>query len=133
MTKEKNYKQLFLELYNKYKHEMFIYPGEKGQFCSYIDSRVIMLDPDTWENTNEWMLFATLHEIGHIKTNTSKMKQYMKEYLATQWALEESRRLGFEVSKRIISIYQNYILDWREKSIKRKAKNVVSKSELILH
>ena len=127
-----NYTTLFQQIFNKYKNEMFILPGEKGCFCSYIESRMVMLDPDTWKNTTEWMMFATLHEIGHIKTNTSKMKQYTKEYLATRWALEESKKIGFQVSDRIVNIYQDYIWEWRERAIRRRAKNVVSKTELIL-
>lgn len=129
---ENNYNHLFNQIYQKYSKEMWIRSGEKGRFYSYIEAREVVIDPDTWLHTTEWQLFATLHEIGHIKTNTYDMKRYWQEYLATQWAIEESKRIGFLVSDSIIENYQNYILKWREKSVKRRAKNVKSISEVTL-
>jgi len=103
-----------------------------GDFGSYIEKRVVLLPRKIIQNPSEWSLFAFLHEIGHIITNTPKMKRYEQEYLATQWALDEAKRIGFKVKQKNIDIYQEYIFDWRERSIKLKAKSVLPKEALVL-
>lgn len=102
------------------------------EFYSYIELNQIFIPEKTKHKQTEWSLFAFLHEIGHITTNKVEMRRYEKEYLATQWALEETKKMDFKVPKWIIDEYQKYIYEWRETSIKRGDKNVVSKKQLVL-
>ena len=112
---------------------MWIHIGEEGEgFWSRIVSKEVAFDPETVSNPGEWEVFALLHEIGHVKTNTIKQKRCEQEYLATQWALDESKNWGFKVSKNTIKVYQSYIWDWREKGIKMGARTMPSKDELKL-
>ena len=124
---------LMTNIYCTYLNDISImFINEDGVFYSYIKEKIICLPQNTLSNPTEWNIFAFLHEIGHIITNNESMKRYYQEYLATQWAIEESKRRGFKVPKRIINTYQNYIWDWRERSIKLKGKNVCSKEDLVL-
>ena len=125
--------RLNYSIYLDYAKEMLIFfCNEPDDFCSYLKSRRVCLPADTFSNPTVWSVFAFLHEVGHIKTNTTKMKRYEQEYHATQWAIKEAKRRGFKVPKNIINIYQKYIWKWRETSIKHKAKNVCAKEDLRL-
>lgn len=101
-------------------------------FGSKIISRVVLLPKCTKSDYDEWSLFAFLHEIGHIKTNTDKMKRCVQEYLATKWAMEEAKRIGFDVPERYISTYQKYIWGWWNRAYKRGCKTLPEKEDLDL-
>ena len=105
---------------------------EPDDFYSYIISKEVVIPLCTKYNQTEWTLFAFLHEIGHVMTNTSKMKRCLQEYLATQWAIEEAKKIGFIVPKSFLYTYQMYIWRWRDESIKHKGKNVPTKEELTI-
>jgi hypothetical protein len=124
---------LFHDIYVKYHNQMWIHSGNTGcGFYSYILSREVVVPPEAFQNPDVWDVFALLHEIGHIKTNTVKQKRYYQEYLATQWAIEEAKKIGFKVPKTYLDIYQNYIWKWRETSIKLRGKNILDKEEVRL-
>ena len=125
--------ELFNRIYLKYCNQMWIHAGIKGDgFYSRIIAKEVAIEPDTFLDPSEWAIFATLHEIGHVLTNTPKMKRCTQEYLATQWALDEARKLGFAVPQQYIDTYQNYIWQWRDRSIRLKGKAVPTKEELRL-
>lgn len=131
----KECKEMFTSVFNKYCCEMWIHEGDPGRgngACSYIIRREIVLPVGTINNPDEWSVLVLLHEIGHIKTNTPKMKTYEKEYRAIQWSANEAKKIGLEVKKEWKEAYQNYIFKKRDMSIKRNAKNVVDKESLIV-
>ena len=133
MTKEQ-LRNLHNYLYLKYRNEMSIeFKNGDGEYYSYIISRVVTLPIAIKKEQTEWSLFAFLHEIGHVKTNTPKMKRCVQEYLATQWAIDEAKRIRFSVPKDILDVYQKYIWDWRNTSIKHKGKNVPTAESLLLN
>ncbi len=105
---------------------------DPNDFGSYIIRKEVELPSSIKTHQTEWSLFAFLHEIGHVLTNTPKMKRYEQEYLATQWALQEAKELNFKVPGHFIKIYQDYIWKWRETSLKHHAKNVKTIRELTL-
>lgn len=121
---------LFLE----YANQMFIIFGndKDDEYYSMLESKIIMLPKQVLFNPTKWSLFAFLHEIGHIVTNTSNMKRYEQEYLATQWAINKAKEIDFKIPKNYIDTYQKYIYKWRETSIKHKGKNIASKDSLKL-
>ena len=124
---------MFYKIFNKYCKQMWIRSGIKGNgYCSYIEEKEVVIEPHMFLNPDEWGIFATLHEIGHIMTNTTKMKRCTQEYLATQWAIDEAKRIGFNVPKDYIETYQDYIWNWRDRAIKLKAKVVPTVEELTL-
>ena len=133
LTKDK-LRDLHNQVYLKYRTQMIIRfeKVNKNDFYSYINSRQVIVPEIIKTQQTEWSLFAFLHEIGHVMTNTDKMKRCEKEYLATKWALKEADNLGFLVPDEYIKIYQDYIWQWRNTSIKLKAKDVPTEEELML-
>ena len=127
-------RDLHNNLYLKYRDTISIEFSNKESdgFYSYIISKRVIIPSSVKTNQTEWSLFAFLHEIGHIITNTPAMKRCTQEYLATQWAINEAKGIGFKVPKSYIDTYQKYIWKWRETSIKHRGKNVPEKEELTL-
>ena len=123
-------KNMFYEIYYKYYRSMLIHSGD--DFYSYIIAREVVVPQKAFNNPREWDIFALLHEIGHVITNNPKQKRCLQEYLATQWAIREAKKIGFAVPQSFITIYQNYIWKWRDTSLKCKGKNVPTKEELTL-
>ena len=113
--------------------DIHVFPiNNNGQFYSYIESKIIFTPYTASVKPDSWDVFALLHEIGHILTNTPEMKRCLQEYLATQWAIGEAKEIGFKVPASYIKTYQDYIWKWRETSIKCRGKNVPSKEDLTL-
>lgn len=132
---QKERKNLFDYIYNKYSKEMWIHEGNCGadkRPYSYIINKEIVLPKNSFRNPSEWIVFALLHEIGHIKTNTTKMKLYEKEFYATQWAATEARNLKFNIRTEWKKVYQDYILDKRQSCVNKKGKNVINKELLLI-
>lgn len=128
-------KRMFDNICNFYSRNIWIHVGDcgaDGRAFSYVIRREIVLPESAFRNPSEWDILALLHEIGHIKTNTQKMKVYEKEYYATQWAANEAKRIGFYVSPEWKKAYQEYIFEKRQNCINRKGKNVVDKNKLII-
>ena len=120
-------------VYLKYRNNFTIeFTDKTDTFYSYIVSKRIFIPREVATHQTAWSLFAFLHEIGHILTNTPEMKRCLQEYLATQWAIGEAKEIGFKVPASYIKTYQDYIWKWRETSIKCRGKNVPSKEDLTL-
>lgn len=117
----------------QYGNMMWIHPDKKENgFYSRILSREVVVPEESFNNPDVWDLFALLHEIGHVMTNTNKMKRSEQEYLATVWAIKKAKEIGFNIPAEYIKIYQNYIWKWRETGLKLGGKKVLSKEELTL-
>ena len=122
---------VFISICLKYSGLMNIHAGDG--FYARLSERDVVVPAATFETADDWDVFALLHEIGHIMTNKPTQKRCVKEYLATQWALEEASKLGFIVERSYIENYQDYIWWWREMSTKLRGKNVPGKEDLTLH
>lgn len=135
MNKKERLKFLYNFIYLKYASRMTIIFKDnlaEDDFGSYIKERIVEVPKCTDRNPDEWSIFAFLHEIGHIMTNDMKMKRCEQEYLATQWAIKESKEIGFKVPQEYVKIYQNYIWAWRERGIKCGAKKIPGRKQLTL-
>ena len=121
-------------VWKKYHRQMIICFDQKNpdSFKATISEKIVHLPIAIKTDQSEWSLFAFLHEIGHILTNTTQMKRCEQEYLATQWALDESKKLGFKVAKETIVKYQYYIYRWRWKGIRLNGKNMPTEDDLKL-
>ena len=122
--------KMFNAIYDKYRKEMRIYPGDCGPdniAYSYVSLRTIVMPEKAFSDPSEWDILCLFHEIGHIKTNTDNMKVVQKEYLATQWAADEAKKWGFHIKQLYKDAYQDYIWEKRDLSIKHRGKNVPSR------
>lgn len=126
--------RMMISVFSEYKNQIEFY-FVKGEdiYYSHIKERQVVMSLINWVTPTEWSAFAFLHEVGHVVTNTTKMKRYEQEFLATQWAIDKAKEFGFKVSKSTQNTYQNYIWDWRDRSIKLKGKNVASRNSLKLN
>lgn len=128
-------KEMFATIYDKYRKEMFIRfedlkPDESGY--SYVSCRRVVLPKKAAVNPSGWDVLTLLHEIGHIKTNTNKMRVFEKEYLATQWSADEAKRLGFHIEETWKRIYQDYVFDKWKMCINKGGKNIPPKEKLMI-
>ncbi len=121
-------------LYLEYKDKAKIIFDNVGEdeFGCCLEQRIIIIPKVIKYKQSDWSLLSFLHEIGHLETNTPNMRRCVKEYLATQWALDKSKKIDFDVSSNYISIYQNYIYEWLDKAIKFGIKNIPSREYLKL-
>lgn len=134
MTKKER-RKMFDAVYHKYNKEMIILPGDCGPddiAFSYVSLRYIAMPYKAFKDPSEWDILCLFHEIGHIKTNTEKMKICEKEYFATQWAADEAKKWNFQVRQLYRDTYQNYIWEKRELGLKHKGKNLPTKEELVV-
>ena len=73
-----------------------------------------------WKQANSIQsTFTLFHEVGHIVNNNSKMRRAEEEYFATVWAIEECKKYGIEIPKKIIEDYQEYIDDEIDRGVRR--------------
>lgn len=99
---------------------------------AYAKVGIIFLPEYFQTQPNNWAVFTTLHEVGHLKTYIKECGQYYREYLATVWAIEKSKEYKFRPTKANLNTYQKYIFDWRDTEIKQGLKGVHDKEQLIL-
>lgn len=132
----KERRQLFNRIFNAYSKEMYIHGVDNSEDdeCgyTYISKREITLPKKWFNNPSEWAIFVLLHEVGHVKTNTMWMPLYEKEYLATQWAADVARKIGFHIATEYKDTYQEYIWGKRTEAVKKRTPNVAKKQDLVI-
>ena len=133
MTKS-DLKSYHNRLYVEYRNQMHIVFEDlpEDDFGSYLESRYVVLPECIKKKPSEWSLFAFLHEIGHILTNNTNQYRCVQEFLATQWAINKAKEIGFNVPNEYINSYQKYIYDWRKLCAKRKGIRLPTEIELTL-
>ena len=129
---KKSISEIQNEILNKYKNVIDFRVSNDQIACCYIKEKIVYIYQKNWLNPTNEALFDLLHEIGHILTNTSKMKRCEQEFYATQWAIEELRKYNIKLNKKRKDEFQQYIWKWRETGIKLKGKNMPEKEQLIL-
>lgn len=131
----KERKEMFTQIYNKYSKTINIHGGDCGKdnrAFSYIAHREIVLPESSFKNPSEWAILVLLHEIGHVLTNTTKMRTYEMEYLATQWSAIEAKKLGLRIRPEWKDAFQDYIWEKRQLYINHNGKGIPSKESLVI-
>lgn len=98
----------------------------KNKNTGYVYFKWCKIDNPSMEDLGD-----LLHEIGHIITNRDGMCQAEEEFLATQWAINNSKRFGVTFSDKRIHQFQVYIFNKRNEDI-RSGLKVPPKSQLTL-
>ncbi len=133
LSKKIELMNLQTKLIRKYRDEgIKIDTGDYPRAYCYVETKTIKFNYDSLFEPDEESLFDLLHEVGHIKTNTSKMKSCEREYYATVWAIKEIKKYGYMITDQRKREYQNYIWKFRETAIKHRAKVVPTKEEMTL-
>lgn len=124
--------ELQYEVINKYKEIIdFRVSSQTVAYC-YVPERIVYIHTHDFLYPTVNSFFDLLHEIGHILTNTSDMKRCQEEFYATEWAINEMKKYGYELSDERKNEFQQYIWKWRETGIKLKGKNMPNKNQLKL-
>lgn len=115
-----NYKDIQNEVIKKYRIDLCdgtrCKDGDWRRTHAHIKQRRVC----KWKQANSIRsTFTLLHEIGHIMNNRSGMRRAEEEYFATVWAIEECKKYGIDVPKKIIDDYQEYIDDEIDRGIRR--------------
>lgn len=128
---KKSLSEIQNEIINKYKDVIDLRVTTEEAHC-YVPEKIVYINGSNFLYPTNESIFDFLHEIGHIMTNTKKMKRCEEEFYATQWAIKEIKKYGLEISTKRKSEFQNYVWAWRETGMKLKGKNMPSKENLIL-
>lgn len=129
-------KNVFDRIYKQFSKEIWIHPGDCGKddrAYSLVAHREIVLPNECFSNPSEWDILVFLHEIGHVKTNTSDMRVFAKEYYATKWAAAAAQQIGLKIKPLWKKTFQEYIWNKRQNCINHKGKNVPSKEALLIN
>ena len=91
-----NYKKIRDNLIKKYSTKYVIYTDcqDDNSWCN-LWRQEINFREEEYDDPSNLTIFILLHEIGHLETNTLFMPQCEKEFLATQWAIKEMKKLKF--------------------------------------
>ena len=128
---------MFNRIYNTYSGEIYIHgvdcdeDDERGY--TYISRKEITLPKKWFTFPTKWAIFVLLHEVGHVKTNTLWMPLYEKEVLATQWAADTAREIGFSINKAQRKAYQDYIWEKREEDFDRIGGIIPGREDLVVN
>ena len=104
---------------------------EERAYC-YLETRTIYINLNDFIFPTNRSIFDLLHEIGHIKTNTSKMRRFEEEYSATKWAIVQAKKYNITLSLSDRKDFDDYILGLVDSCRKRNGKNIPDNSELLL-
>lgn len=106
-----------IKTYNK--KYMFILNDDKQSFA-LSGNGIIILHLDKWRKPNTFFIFSVLHEIGHCETYQDKQTTVMREYLATQWAIDHSKEWDVHLSKQNQKDWQEYVYSYTKAKDKSK-------------
>lgn len=79
-----------------------------------------------WKAANSYASTWTLaHEIGHIRTNKSKMTRAESEAAATNWCMDALGRHGLPIKRKTVAKYKVYIDLCHDRALRRGLKRKV--------
>ena len=108
------------------------FTSEERAYC-YLQTKRIYINLNDFLNPTYRSLFDLLHEIGHIKTNTNKMRRFEEEYYATVWAISKYKKYNIKLSSSDKRDFDKYIIKLAETCRKRKGKNIPNNNDLVLN
>ena len=93
---------------HKYRNKIKVFFYNGDSMC-YRNTSIIFLSNKIKEDPTDDNIFEMLHEIGHVLNNNDYMKKCEREYYATMWAINESKKYKLNISNDCKKMYQNYI------------------------
>ena len=128
---QKERKELFNSICSTYKTEMWIHSGDSNPYSIVLYKEVVM-PKKAFSRPSAWDIMCLLHEIGHIKTNKECMPTCEKEYLATQWSVNEARIIGFKIEDIWKECFQDYIWNYFDEEKNELTNCSIQKEDLIV-
>lgn len=128
--------ELFNDICSKYRSEMNIHSGDckkdKDIPYSIVFCKEIVMSKKAFSHPSAWDIMCLLHEIGHIKTNNIFMPVCEKEYLATQWSVDEAKKIGFPIEDIWKDCFQNYIWNYYDEENETTNALNMTKNDLVI-
>lgn len=122
-------KQIYEKIINSY-DDINFYKFEKDYSLAIPETKSIFIGTDISSQYSNDSVFTLLHEIGHIfKDNDIRL--CIREYLATVWAINESKNFDLMITDTEKTEWQEYIYICRNKDINN-GLSVPEKNKLIL-
>lgn len=122
-------KQIYEKIINSY-DDINFYKFEKDYSLAIPETKSIFIGTDISSTYSNDSVFTLLHEIGHIfKDNDIRL--CIREYLATVWAINESKNFDLMITDTEKTEWQEYIYICRNKDIDN-GLSVPEKNKLIL-
>lgn len=117
-----NYKKIADKIVKKYEGKYEFVPTVDVQSFALPRNGIIVLDINMWYNPNVFFIFTILHEIGHCETFEPHQMKPTREFLATQWAINELNKLQLRLSVEHQQAWQEYIYSFTNEKNKHKYK-----------
>ena len=106
-----------IQQYNK-KYMIILLPNKSP--TSLPKYGAIFVDKNKADNPTFFFLFTLLHEIGHCVTYKDNQRDITKEYLATQWAIDNSNKWKIFLDQYEKEIWQEYVYSFTKAKNKSK-------------
>jgi HEPN domain-containing protein len=78
---------------------------KRSHGLAWIEERIIRIPKPVIELN----FYICLHEIGHVVTNDITDSDWLGEYKATKYGIEEARKWGVEYSKEVMECIRGYL------------------------
>lgn len=112
-----------LDIINEYNRYMYIKTKNEDEFWAMGGLGRIGIPESAINSSHPLDIFRLLHEIGHCETYQLKHTKATREFEATQWAINHSKKYNVNISKQNKTIFQDYIYSFskaKNKEIKYK-------------
>ena len=117
-----SYKKSLDKIIVKYRNKYMFIPTTDKQSCAVSNNGVIILNVDEWKSPDAFFVFTVLHEIGHCETYQKGQYKVKREYLATQWAIDNSKEWNVKLKSSEQKRWQEYIYSFSKAKDKSKYK-----------
>lgn len=93
---------------------------DKNDFWARSAIKRIGVPKELHNSSKNFDVFRLLHEIGHCETYKYGQYKVMREFLATQWAIEHCKEWGIKVNEEDKNLWQEYIYSFSKAKDKSK-------------
>lgn len=104
-----NNKQKVDDIISKYSNKYQFISTPDIQSFALSEQGIIVINLSSWVTPNSFFVFAVLHEIGHCETYKRKQNKITREFLATQWAINNSKQWNVKITNKQKQDWQEYI------------------------
>lgn len=108
------------EIINDYSHKYLFIQTNENIFWSLSALGRIGIPKESFHSRDAIDTFHLLHEIGHCETYDTKQYKVQREFNATQWAINHSKRYNVVSSNSSRDKWQKYIYSFTKAKDKTK-------------
>lgn len=127
-------KEIWKKIIEDYSGDIGIYHNFKENYsCAVLEHRIIFISYIYRNKYTIDSIMNLLHEIGHIMTSDKKDAPCLREYKASQWAIDKCKEYGLRPTKKVVQDHQEYIYEHFQNDVSNDVANIPAIDELDLH